>query len=343
MRRAGILAPVRMLVILALLSVACTPAQDPQAFLDYEASFLRPGVDLESEEREVRRVLGQRGLRVNARVEQHGYVALSAMSRDRRLTALRLITARGVVVAEDADSEDLFQPARIALLEHFGGTTGEFSLLAYAHVPLGQDVGCVTLQRVLPDGNAVAAIFDVSQLGARACVSNLAPGRGGRVRAKIAWPSLHAVTTPQIDAELAFDEPKGEAALPAIPIVRLAPGPWLDQETARYANMSLLRADFSRRHAVGVARAALAHLVGKDRSVQVDLYRQAVGTVPPGSFETQVASDTLRHIQSDWLDAPEPPPDATRPTPEVHPPAPIEPAEPLPEDSIVVEPPGEAR
>jgi hypothetical protein len=327
--------------LLALTLLACTPAQDPRAFIEYQASFLRPGVDIATEEGEVERVLGQRGLRVTSRVAQQGFVALGASSRDRRLSAVRVITGRGTVVAEDADADDLFQPEHLELLESFGGTVGEYSLVAYARVPVGREVGCVTMQRLLPDASALACVLDVSDLGARACVSSVSPGRGGRVRAKIAWPSLHAYSTPQLDVELAFDDKPDTMA----PIVRLAPGPWLDQETTRYNAVVLTRADFSQRHAVGLVRAVLAKLAGKSLSSQIDVYRNAIGTILPASLEAQLASETLRHIQTGWLDAPEPPAPASRPRPAEaeNPPEPIEPAQPLPEDSMLVEPAPETR
>jgi hypothetical protein len=317
-------------VLVAL--AACTPAQDPQAFLDHEASYLRPGVDLEREEGEVRRVLAQRGLRIKAREQQAGFIALGAASR--RASAVRVITGRGVVVAEDAELDDLFQPSAVALLDGF--TVGEYSLLAYTRTPAHQDVGCVTLQRVLPDASTVPCVLDVSDFGARACVSSVAPGRNGQLRAKVAWPSLHTFSTPQLDVELGFAPEREERA----PMVHLAPGAWIDQETARFNAVQLSKADFATRHAVGVARAALARLAGKSVALQIDLYRNAVGAILPGSLEAEAAGGTLRHLQSGWLDVPEgaarpaeAPPEPTGPTPNDEPPP----------DSIIVEPPPDTR
>jgi hypothetical protein len=320
--------------VLVLLA-ACTPAQDPQAFLDYQASFLHPGVNVESEEREVQRVLAQRGLRVKGRVQRAGFIALGAASR--RASAVRVITARGVVVADDAEFDDLFEPSTVALLDGF--TLGEHTLVAYTRTPAHQDVGCVTLERVLPDATAQACVLDVSDFGARACVSHLSPGRGGQLRAKVAWPTLHTFSTPQLDVELAFAAASdGQGAQ----VVHLAPGAWIDQETARYNAVQLRKADFPARHAVGVARAALARLTGKSAALQVDLYRNALGTILPASLEAEVVGETLRHIQSGWLDGPAPRAEAPRRAdPEPSAPTPID--QPPPEDAIVVEPPPDSR
>ncbi|MET0283140.1 MAG: hypothetical protein ABW352_01665 [Polyangiales bacterium] len=319
---------------ITLLLAACTPAQDPRAFLDHEASFLRPGVDLASEEREVRRVLGQRGMRVTGRVEQPGFVALGAASR--RASAVRVITGRGVVVAEDAEVDDLFHPATLALGEGF--TVGDYTLVGYARTPARQDVGCVTLERILPDATTTPCVIDSSDFGARACVASVSLGRNGALRAKIAWPSLHAYTTPRLDVELDFALQKDEQRAP---LVRLRPGPWIDQETARYNAVQLSKADIATRHAVGVARAALAKLAGKSTSLQVDLYRNALGPMPPGSLEASLASETLRHIQGGWLDGAEPAEPAEEPEPPVEAPEPID--QPPPDDAIVVEPPPDTR
>ncbi len=286
--------------LLFVLLAACVRAQDPQAFLDYEASFLRPGVDLEHEEREVRRVLEQRGMRVTGRLQREGFIALGAANR--RASAVRVITGRGVVLAEDAEVDDLFKPEKVALLEGFGGSIEDYTLVAYTRTPVHQDVGCVALERVLPDASVVSCVLDVSDFGARACVSSLAPGRNGQLRAKIAWPSLRSFSTPQLDVELGFALQQGEQRAP---ILRMAPGAWLDRETSRYNAVQLTKADFAARHAVGVARAVLAKLAGKGVSQQIDLYRNALGTLLPGSLESQVAGETLRHIQTGWLDAPE--------------------------------------
>ncbi|HEX5655588.1 MAG TPA: hypothetical protein VFX59_00265 [Polyangiales bacterium] len=314
----------RWLGLLAL--AACTPAQDPQAFLDYQASFLRPGVNVENEETEVRRVLAQRGLRVKERVQQAGFIALGAANR--RTSAVRVITGRGVVVAEDAEADDLFQPSTLALLDGFA--LGEYSLVAYTRTSVNEAVGCATLQRILPDASAVPCVLDSSDFGARACVSMLAPGRNGQLRAKVAWPSLHTVA--QLDVELAFAPERDERTS----VVRLAPGPWIDQETSRYNAAQLSKADFATRHAVGIARAALARLTGKSVALQVDLYRNAVGTILPGSLEAEAVGDTLRHIQSGWLEAPAAP--QRQPDPPVPEPSAPQPIDEPPPDSIVVEP-----
>ncbi|MDB4976121.1 MAG: hypothetical protein JWN48_4462 [Myxococcaceae bacterium] len=285
-----------------LLSLASCTAHDYQPYLRQELGYVQLGVQLASEEKEVRRVLTQRGLRVVTRLDNPAFLALGAATRDGSKSAVRLITRRGVVVAEDATFDDLFAPGKVSLLEHFGGSLGEYLLVAHARIARGQDVGCVTLHRVLPDGRVVQCPLDVSALGSRACVSNLAPGRGGHMQAQVAWPGLHALTTPQLEVELAFIEAPPGQPPPPIPVAHIALGPWLDGEGKRLGTQRLSRAPFSQRHAVGVARAAVALLAGRDRADQSNAYRYAVSDVLPGSPEALAVADTLAHIQRGWLD-----------------------------------------
>ncbi|MDB4987333.1 MAG: hypothetical protein JWN04_2511 [Myxococcaceae bacterium] len=312
---------VQKALVATLLSLSACTSHDYQPYLRQELGFIQLGVQLESEEKEVRRVLAQRALRVVARLDDPIFIALGAATRDGSKSAVRLVSRRGVVLAEDASFDDLFAPGTVSLLEHFGGTLGEYQLLAHARIARGRDVGCVTLHRVLPDGSIMQCPLDVSALGARACVSNLAPGRGGHMQATVAWPGLYALATPQLEVELAFNEAAPGQQL-QIPVAHVVPGPWLDSEGRRLSTLRLSRASFSQRHAAGVARAAVALLTGHDRATQANAYRNAVSDVLPGTTEAQIVADATAHIQRGWLDLAEEPtsaPDAPREPPVVEP------------------------
>lgn len=298
------------------LSLASCTAHDYQPFLSRELGFVQLGVQLASEEKEVRRVLAQRGLRVVSRLDNPAFVALGAATRDGQKSAVRLVSRRGVVVAEDASEDDLFGPGRVSLIEHFGGSLGEYLLVAHARVARGHEVGCVVLDRVLPDGSVVQCPLDVSPFGSRACISNLAPGHAGHMQATVAWPGLQALTTPELEVELAFIEPPVGREPAQIPVAHVVPGAWIDSQTTRLSTLRLARADFSRRHAAGVARAAIALLTGHDVATQVNAYRNALGSVLPATAEAAIAADTASHIERGWLDsAPATPaPDESQPT-----------------------------
>jgi hypothetical protein len=273
-------------------------------YLHSEFALVPKGVDVEAEEHEVRRVLRQRGLDVVSELRGTGFVALGAASLNGRSSALRVITPRGVVMAEDAALDDLFAPSSLSLLDRFAPAVGDYVLVASERTSARADRGCVTLTRILPDGNVVNAELDLSPLGSRACVSSVAHAEHGRLRATVAWPGLTMIETPEIAVELGFvDTPLGQA--PArVPRIKLASaGPWLEEERARLAQVDVRAAPFSERHAVGVARAAVALLGGQDTAHQLSAYRVAINLVPPGSFEAEIVSETSDHIEHGWLDA----------------------------------------
>jgi hypothetical protein len=325
--------PIAVLFALGLLGSCRTMSE--QEFLERELSLVRPGVDLPKEEREVRRVLRQRHLDIVNELRGPGFVALGAASLDGSRTAVRVITARGVVIAEDASADDLFAPAQVALLDGFGPRVSDYLLVAFVRTPRRADRGCVSLSRVLADGHTVPATLDVAPLGSRACISSLTRSERGRVRATVAWPALSAKTTPELRVELAFETTLAGHEPALSPTLHLLnTGPLLDSERMRLAELSLQQADFSERHDVGVALAALAQLAGFETARQLTIYRQASGDVPPGSPEAEVRSETLAHIENGWLDD-VPAKDGAQPSDAPQP----SDADPQPEDdALVIEP-----
>lgn len=313
----------------ALVLAACASQQEPPPYLNPDLRYWKPGVRIEAEETEVRRVLAQRGLRVVGRLAGPEFVALGAATRDGQHSAVRVISPRGVVVAEDAALDDLFAPAKVVLLEHFGGSFGEYVLVASARLLRGNDAGCVTLQRLLPDGRAIECVLDVGAFGSRACVSNLAPARGGKLRAKVAWPTLSAITTPQLDVEMALVEPLVGHPTPLVPVIKLVEkGKWVETERSRLSMLRLSKASFSERHAAGIARAALARLAGSDDATQADVYRAAVAGVMPASPEAEIVGATAAHIERGWHDGEARPEGA---------PAIVEPGDELPPGELPIE------
>lgn len=318
-----------------MLLLGSCAAHDPHAYLQKELVFLRSGVSLEDEEQQVRRVLLQRNLRVVSRFEGEGFIALGAATRDGALSAVRVITSRGVQIAEDAAQDDLFAPASVSLLEHFGGGFGDYVFVASARIARGRAIGCVTLHRVLPDGSAVQAVLDVSDLGTGACVSNVAQGAAGKLRVTIAWPTLHALETPQIDAELAIVEPPVGQPLPRIPVAKIdVDTAWLGAERERLSVIRLAHAPFSGRHAAGIARAALARLAGQSTDAQIAAYRNAVHRVLPGSTEAETVAATVAYMARGWSDPEEAPPPPVEAPPEVQ----AAPGDQDPRDAVVIEP-----
>ncbi len=281
---------------------ACA-AQPVQSFFEREAQFLRLGVDLEQEEQAVRKVLAQRHLTVVGEVRGPGFLALSARTFEARLSAIRVVTGRGVVHAEDAALDDLFAPGSLRLLNELPASLGEYVVVGWARIPLGHDLGCATLLRVLPDGNVTHAILDASTFGPRACVAELYRAEDGRLMGTIAFPGLRSDRVPNILAELQFQQvPLGQPT-PLVPVATIrGEGSWLEAERAHWQAALPGNAPFSDKHAVGVSRAAVALLSGQETSAQTAAYREAVGRISPGSAAAELVADTLAYIKRGWLD-----------------------------------------
>jgi hypothetical protein len=284
-------------------SGACGPSLAPEAHLASERSFLRLGVELEHEEEAVRHVLAQRRLSVASEVRGPIFIALGASTFDGRLSAIRVISPRGVIHAEDAAQDDLFAPASVRLLERFPPMLGEYYLVAWTRIALGRDLGCVSLIRILPDGSAVPAVLDVSALGPRACVADVRHAAGGRLTAELAFPGLFAGQTPSFSVELAFQQVLLGREAPLIPVAKLAAdGTWLEAERARLEGLVRNDAPLDERHVLGVGRAAIALLAGLSTEAQVAAYRSTVGRVIPGSTAAAFVADTLDYIEHGWAD-----------------------------------------
>lgn len=299
----------RLGLVLAFLAPAAC-AQGPsshQAYLERELRFLRLGVDLETEERAVRQVLAQRKLSVVGQVRGPGFIALSAQSFDGRLSAVRVITGRGVVLAEDGDEEDLFVPSSLHLLRGMPTSVGEHTLVAWVRTARGHDLGCATLLRVLPDGNTVAGVLDTSTFGPRACVSDLTRVDNGPLSAQVAFPGLMSERTPFIQAEMAFQEvPLGRPA-PIVPVAKIrSQGSWLEAERAYWQASLPASAPVTDRHAVGVSLAAIAVLSGQDKDAQIAAYRQVIGRVALGSRDANLVAETLSYMRRGWLNEGDP-------------------------------------
>lgn len=316
-----------------LFVLACARGTRPEYFAT-EASFFRVGVDRQAEEREVKRVLGQRKLDVTAELRSKDFVAFGASTLDSKVSAIRVITDRGVVIAEDAQLDDLFAPAQVAVLDEFPTRLNDLALVGFVRTPRNHDAGCVRLSRILPDGNVAQVLLDVSAFGSRACVLSLKPGPRGRLLAEVGSPDLTLGHTEPVRATLAFQTvPLGKGD-PAVRVARAQRSSELiEAERQRLQAAHCEGAELAIRHGLGMARAALALFMGESKDRQIDAYRQCLGIVPPGTYEAEVVAATLLHIERGWLDAaPETSTEASKEAEVI-----VEPEHPGP-DAVVIEP-----
>ena len=310
---------------------ACRGAHTDE-HLQRELAYLVPYVDIEAEERAVRNVLAQRKLVVDEVVRRPGFVALSASTLDGAKSSVRVITRRGVVLGEDGDAGDYFGLAAVGLFAVAPLGADQDTLLGVVTTARNQVAGCARLYRILADGHALEVPVHLEQFGSRACLHALRPGAAGEYTATLAWPSLSPFSAPQLEVDMApetarLDRPND----PTLGLRLRSEGAWVQRETDRLAAPLPGNAQFSERHARGVAQAALALAVGRSTDVQLGAYRSALGRVPPGSPEAEIVAATSTHIDNGWLDASAPPDGVV-----------IEAdggSEPIDPDSVIVEPP----
>jgi hypothetical protein len=316
------------LACLILLGAACRTPNGEQHIRN-ELSFLVPYVDVDQEERAVRGTFAQRRLMMEDTLRGDGYAALAAVSLDHSKSAVRIITRRGVVVGEDADSEDWFAFAQVALLPALPPVAGQ-PLIGLLKTARGRSDGCVALYRLFEDGRALQVSMRVERFGSRACVIELRAGGEGRFAAHIGWPDLATLGSPWLEVALEFEKPRAGRAEAPSPALRLVEDDWLDRESARMAPAPPVSAPFSARHALGIARAALALAAGRSTDQQLAAYRAALARVPPASPEAEIIGATSAHIERGWSDD-------TPEAPENHADAASEPETPDP-DALVIEP-----
>ncbi len=264
---------------------------------------MRVGVDRKAEEREVRRVLAQRKLDVVAEVRSPDFLAIGAESIEGNHSAVRVITGRGVMIAEDAQLDDLFAPGSVALLDQFPSRLNDLTLVGFVRSSYGSDAGCVSLRRIMPDGTVVEVVLDVSAFGSRACVLSLQRGARARLDAEVGFPNLALGETAAVRVQLAFKTvPLGKPD----PVVRVARAvensEVLELERQRLNALGCAGAELPARHAIGLARAALSLFTGESTDRQVAAYRECLGIVRPGSREADVVAETLQHMEQGWLD-----------------------------------------
>ncbi|HEX6241733.1 MAG TPA: hypothetical protein VFZ61_12585 [Polyangiales bacterium] len=310
-------------IVSAIALLACGAAKQRRAeeHLRNELNFYVPYVDLDAEESATRRVLGQRQLRVEKEVRGDGFRALEALSLDRKRGAVRIITRRGVVAAEDADADDWFALRKVALWTLATRDVLPETLLGIERTARGHDAGCLSLHRLEPDGRLSDVELRIDQFGSFACLADLVPLDKASFAARLVWPGLSAGVAPTLALELRGVTPplNAPAGLPLV--LRVAEeGAWVERAGQILAE-SASTGTFAQRQARAVAHAALALAKRQSVEQQLGAYRSALGGARPGSAEAEVMAATIEHIQHAWHDPDAAPadgaatPDGTGPTP----------------------------
>jgi hypothetical protein len=297
---------VTLLALAWLLSAGCVRAHEHERrareHLRNELNFLVPYVDIESEEKAVRKALAQRKLVVDETLRGPGYVALSAATLDQKRTAVRIISARGIVAAEDGDQDDLFAASRVALGSLATGGPGSEMLLGIVKTERGQDRGCAQFYRVRPDASLAPLEVHIERFGSRACLAALGRDEAGTLFAQVGWPSLSAGSTPVLTVDMRVDSGRLDQPEPDHFSLRIASdeSAFIARESARLAHELAGATTFRARQAVGVARAALALCANEDVDHQLAAYQGAFGK--RDAIDSELVALTRTHIERGFQD-----------------------------------------
>jgi hypothetical protein len=292
-------------VVVLLLGLGCVRARERQAeeHLRTELNFLVPYVDIESEEKAVVNVLAQRKLVVDERLRGNGFLALSASTFDQKRTAVRIITNRGVVAAEDGDRDELFGASKVSLLSISVGGPGSELLLGIAKTEREHDLGCAQFFRVRPDGNLLKLDVKLGRFGSRACLAALKRDAAGTLIASVGWPSLSAGVAPTLAVDMHIDSGRLDQAESEISVrVGTDEGRFVAREKARLQADLARAVTFPERQAGAVASAALALVENHGVDLQLSAYMSSLDNAAASQAYAELIALTREHIEHGWDD-----------------------------------------
>jgi hypothetical protein len=281
---------------------ACGAAKQRRAeeHLRNELNFFVASVDLDTEESATRRALGQRNLVVDDEARGEGFRALRASSLDRKRSAVRIISRRGVVAAEDADADDWFALREVALWTVTAQGALPEPLLGIQKTARGQDAPCLTLYRLELDGRVTQVEFRVEQFGSHVCVSSLMALDKARFEALLVWPGLSAGVAPSLRVELrTVTRALNAPAFQPLSLRVADDDPWIER-AAQELGETAGDTRFAARQARAVALAALALAKHENVDQQLGSYRSALGGAKPGTDEVEIMAATVAHIRRAW-------------------------------------------
>jgi hypothetical protein len=288
--------------LLCLTLVACGAAKQRRAeeHLRNELNFYRAYVDVDSEEAATRRVLAQRNLVVEEEARGEGFRALGASSIDHKRSAVRIISRRGVVAAEDADADDWFALRNVALWTVGTRAALPETLVGIQKTARGQEAPCLTLYRLEPDGRVSEVEFRVQLFGSHACVSSLSALDKSRFEAVLAWPGLSAGVAPRLRVELrSVTRPLNAPSYLPLALRLADDDPWVER-AGQELGEAPSAIDFPERQARAVALAALALAKHESVDQQLGSYRSALGGARTGTYEAEIMAATVAHIRRAW-------------------------------------------
>lgn len=288
-----------------LLALACSspPAEIPPE------TFLRVGVDVEGEAREVEGALTRAGYTLAQRIDGEGFVALSFVRATDDHRAIRIVTRVGVAVLLDSHESDGVRERHgaIRLLAQENADVDGDGRPEIVVARDGEDGVCLAVLRIAESGRARAVRIEAGAVADGACACCLEDVDGdGRPEALVdlSWPELAiGDRVPSVRAALVWTDGAW--------IANGTPDVFAGRERAARAE-ALSRAreanDVATASRIGIELAAIANMTGATIAAQLARYDEAIAGLAPSDEELPYIQQARARIAAGWavLQAPDP-------------------------------------
>ena len=264
-----------------------------------DEKLLRIGVDPLAEAAEVQSSFERAGHRVAHRLPGKHFIALSFRGPDGRPSAVRVVTARGIALALDAESANALTPGTEYGLLPRPLDTGHdadgdgFDELFVVQVRAGRS--CVLPYRVRDVGFVDALELDLAWLSSDPCIERVADRDGdGRIELLAPWTITDLPLSIQPEVTVALFPEHHDYT----PVAR----PDYYGEAISILELELAEAqraeDAERVYSIGVKLAALLALSGFGSEDQLAWLRAAIAGIPGGLRDPAVEAALEARIQA---------------------------------------------
>jgi hypothetical protein len=278
--------------VVIVVCMACG-ARGENPAIAHDLAVIGTGVDPRAEAEAVRSGLTNVGYVIGTEISGAGYVAFDARRSADGVTAVRILTSRGIAVALDVPVGEAAEAVTLRRVEGIDDL-----VVARADPESARD--CLVLLRVEEDGRVVQVPIELGRFGTGVCVEDARDVGGDEAIELLTHIRFYALArgeTPSIPAVL---ERRGEGYSPAPPSAHRAF--WEGEERrVREALVSARRAfDGETAYARAVELAALERERGGTGARQVRVFDEAlVGLVLSEDLARGVAA-ARQHIVDGW-------------------------------------------
>lgn len=285
-------------VLVLLIAGQCACAKPVAGPFYGDDKLLRFGVDPHAEAEEVRVAFERSGQSMRERLAGQHFTAMAFQDASGEPTAVRVVTARGIVVALDSRRADSLRPAlRVDLLPRPLPDSHDADGDGFEEVFIEQRTGarlCVLVYRIRDVGFADPLSIGLAWLGDDPCVEHVADRDGdGKVELLTTWTLTDVPLSIQPSIEVAFFPDHHHYEPVAPPHYYAGAITTADVELADAQGGSPERV-----YELGLRLAALHWLSGADTDAQLAQLDRAFALISPGARDDALEQALRARIQA---------------------------------------------